>query len=296
MSSGLLKSLGVQMVEYDDERADALKWVKCFYPTAADDELPRSISEFSRAMENDFCADNCLGLLKCKTHGYIRRPAYDKLRQQYYIVCAPCPQASSERDQNQVVARVECSGIPERFKDATFDTFTVMGVPGNVGVAKSMAEECAKKDFSLILGGAPGTGKTHLAVAMAKVQLAKGKSVIFSPIINLLNNLKKGFEEGNVDVIMDSVRKAGFVVLDDFGAQKDTDWVVEYVFGLIDDRYCAKRPTVITTNAENEVQFVKMIKDRGYQIYTRIQEHGCEHWMHGCKNFRSLVRQKNLGI
>lgn len=280
------------MPAYDSERYEILSWVQEFHPAAFEDELPSNLLDFRNAKERDNCADKCPGLARCKTGGYIPRPVYANIYHRYVIAFAPCPQATTERTQDQIVKSVESAGIPERFVDATFENYETLGLEGNLAAGKSIAMECAERDLSLILGGAPGTGKTHLAVAMAKVQLAKGKSVAFVPVISLLEAIKNGFSEGNSAKIMNAMKTASFVVLDDLGAQRDSEWNTEYIFGLIDDRYRAKLATVITTNATDMTQLAKMAgAERGHQICGRMKESGHEHWMKGCKDYRNKARQ-----
>lgn len=278
----------------DAERFLILKWVQGFYPTAAEDQLPRDLAEFRNAKDRDFCADRCPGIHRCAIHGYVAKPVFADIYKRYVIVYEPCQNASAERQQSQIVKCVESSGIPERYKDATFENYESLSLPGNVAAAKSVAMECAEKGFSLVLGGTPGTGKTHLACAMAKIQLAKGKSVVFVSVISLLNDIKSGFDNGQSQQIIDTLGKAGVVILDDLGAQKDSDWVTETLFNLIDVRYATKKMTVITTNATSMEQLATIATERGPQICSRMRENGHEHWMKGCKDYRSKVRQNNL--
>jgi DNA replication protein DnaC len=107
----------------------------------------------------------------------------------------------------------------------------------------------------LVLTGSFGSGKTHLAAAIAHHQQARGVEVMFVTAPDLLDYLRLTFNP-NAPVTFDQrfqmVRNAPFLVLDDLGTEGTSSWAKEKLFQIIDYRYLTRRPTVITTSKRIE--------------------------------------------
>lgn len=103
----------------------------------------------------------------------------------------------------------------------------------------------------LLLTGAYGCGKTHLAAAIANARLAEGYTAVFMTVPDLLDHLRSAFSptsETGYDELFEQLRNTPLLVLDDLGAQSSTPWAQEKLFQLLNHRYNALLPTVITTN------------------------------------------------
>jgi len=107
----------------------------------------------------------------------------------------------------------------------------------------------------LILKGGYGCGKTHLAAAIANYQVEHGGAVLFVVVPDLLDYLRATYAPNSAvtfDERFESVRSAPLLILDDLGAHSSTPWAQEKLYQVLNFRYNAQLPTVITTNAELE--------------------------------------------
>lgn len=109
----------------------------------------------------------------------------------------------------------------------------------------------ARPEGWLLLAGPYGSGKTHLAAAIAHEVVGRGDSAIFLVAPDLLDHLRSAFSpnaESDFDERFETVREVPLLVLDDLGAQSATPWAKEKLFQLLNHRYVARLPSVITTN------------------------------------------------
>ena len=104
----------------------------------------------------------------------------------------------------------------------------------------------------LVLAGPTGTGKTHLAVAIAWEWFEDGFSVIFARMDDLLDDLRAGYENSTYRKRLEAIRRCELLVLDDLGAEDTKDWAAEKVDRIIDWRYINRLPLVVTTNARGD--------------------------------------------
>ena len=105
----------------------------------------------------------------------------------------------------------------------------------------------------LVLVGPSGCGKTHMAAAIAGRCVEKGQAALFMVVPDLLDHLRAAYQpdaESGYDELFEMVRNAPVLILDDLGVQSTTPWVEEKLFQLINHRYSAQLPTVITTNLD----------------------------------------------
>ncbi|NLE45657.1 MAG: ATP-binding protein [Chloroflexi bacterium] len=107
----------------------------------------------------------------------------------------------------------------------------------------------------LVLRGGYGCGKTHLAAAIANACIDRGDPVLFTTIPDLLDHLRAAFSptsDVRYDARFENVRTVPLLILDDLGTESSTPWAQEKLFQIINYRYNARLPTVITTNHELE--------------------------------------------
>jgi DNA replication protein DnaC len=144
--------------------------------------------------------------------------------------------------------------------DKTFDTFSLdrptlsQEELSALQSAYRHAQEYAENPQGwLLFQGNYGSGKTHLAVAIANYRLEHGESVLFMTVPDLLDHLRNTFApsaETQYDELFERVRNSPLLVLDDLGAESATPWAQEKLFQLINHRYLHRYHTVITTNVE----------------------------------------------
>jgi DNA replication protein DnaC len=107
-----------------------------------------------------------------------------------------------------------------------------------------------KPEGWLVLLGPYGSGKTHLAAAIANHRASQGFPVMFVVVPDLLDHLRATFSPDSTtryDQRFEDVRTIPLLVLDDLGTQATTPWVREKLYQLLNHRYNAALPTVITT-------------------------------------------------
>jgi DNA replication protein DnaC len=145
----------------------------------------------------------------------------------------------------------------ELLRNMTFDNFDHkrLELPSeqrqNLRQAYDLAVEFARSPEGwLIFQGVNGCGKTHLAAAIANYQVAQGKPVLFVVVPDLLDHLRSTFSPDSkisYDEFSEKLKETPLLILDDFGEQSATPWAQEKLYQLINYRYNARLPMVVTT-------------------------------------------------
>lgn len=105
----------------------------------------------------------------------------------------------------------------------------------------------------LVLTGPSGCGKTHLAASIANRQIDRGSAIFFTFVPDLLDHLRSTFgptSEVSYDELFETVRSAPLLILDDFGSHWSTPWAQEKLYQIINYRYSANSPTIITLGSD----------------------------------------------
>jgi DNA replication protein DnaC len=143
------------------------------------------------------------------------------------------------------------------YSDKTFELFRLRSelsrdeqsnLENALQLAKNFAEQ--PQDFLMFTGG-HGSGKTHLAAAIANYQAKLSHPVMFVVVPDLLDYLRSAFDSAaqtSFDRRFDEIRSTPLLVLDDLGAEAATPWAREKLYQIINHRYVAHLPTVITTS------------------------------------------------
>ena len=169
----------------------------------------------------------------------------------------PCSCRQQERMAKRVRALQERSSLAT-LQRLTFETF----IPEPSHLAPPIAynvhrafDTCSyyaqEPEGWLVITGTYGCGKTHLAAAIANARVAMGEPAIFMVIPDLLDHLRAAYNpqsETRYDDLFEQLRSTPLLILDDLGTQSSTPWAQEKLFQLLNHRYSARLPTVITTN------------------------------------------------
>jgi len=134
-------------------------------------------------------------------------------------------------------------------------------------VAKDIARGNLSWGNILVLAGPTGVGKTHLALATAWEWFEDGFTVLFARVDDLLDHLRQGYDDGSYHQRLELVRRCQLLVLDDLGTEHAKDWAGEKIDRIVDWRYIARIPLVVTTNAKSE--------DLAPRVASRLSDHNC---------------------
>ncbi len=173
----------------------------------------------------------------------------------------PCDCQLAAREDSRLDRLRQASNLGQLGR-MTFDSFVPEGygllpqVRDNLHRAYEMALAYAREPQGwLILKGRYGCGKTHLAAAIANRQIEQGRPAIFMVVPDLLDYLRAAYRpdaDASYDDQFNAVRNVPLLILDDLGTQSSTPWAQEKLFQLLNHRYNARLPTVITTNRDLE--------------------------------------------
>lgn len=190
--------------------------------------------------------EHCRGLEQC---GNADMPGYsvsvEVAGQVLYFPQQPCRYLRAQREQERAQSMLLSSRVPQRYRRMTFANYRV--TPANQE-AYSKALAAAEGTQGLMLSGGPGTGKTHLAMAVANARISAGRPAVFVTVPELMDDLRQAMRDDRESELMDVITECELLILDDLGAENATDWVMERLFLLINSRYMHNLQTVVTSN------------------------------------------------
>ena len=192
----------------------------------------------------------------CKGKGWLRHdvpfghPDFGKV--------VPCQCTAKEFEQERLIRLERYSNLGPLTR-LTFDNLLPRGRSSDPQNQERFAKCCQiARAFAenpkgwLVLSGPSGCGKTHLAAAIANSRLKGGNSVFFVIVPDLLDHLRTTFSPSSdvaYDELFERVRNSPLLVLDDLGSQSSTPWAEEKLFQILNHRFNAELPTVVTVNS-----------------------------------------------
>jgi DNA replication protein DnaC len=168
-------------------------------------------------------------------------------------VAHPC--RCREHRVSRAVSRRMGSGIPKRFRGVSFDRKPICDLDPFVlrhvqGFLRRLGEHL-EAGRGLWFYGDVGTGKTSLAMLVSKAAIEAGHSVAIYSVPRLLAEIKETYDQDSGDSCMQLFRRlcaVDLLHLDDLGAERPTEWVLEQLYSIVNERWQNQRSIMVTTN------------------------------------------------
>jgi DNA replication protein DnaC len=176
----------------------------------------------------------------------------------------------------------EQASIPEHYQDKTFGTWRSdtpqqkQACEAAWFYADRFKQQARKLGRCMLLTGNMGTGKTHLACAIAHELVARGNSVRFTTATEMLDRIRATYDSKNrtetKHAALSAFADVDLLIVDELGMSWGTDSEKLELFAIFNSRYNTRRPTLICTNAAPEEVRTML----GERIYDRLTEQGCD--------------------
>jgi DNA replication protein DnaC len=156
---------------------------------------------------------------------------------------------------NRVQSRKIGTGIPKRFRGVSFERKPICDMdPALLREMRKFVREIGENlnhGRGLWFFGDVGTGKTSLAMLVSKAALEAGRSVAIYSVPRLLADIKDTYEDDSgrsYTDLFDRLCEVDLLHLDDLGAEKRTEWVLEQLYSIVNERWQNERSIVVTSN------------------------------------------------
>ena len=208
------------------------------------EEIERHLDEL---VEIERAQDLCRGCTgeSCKQVSQGMIPVVDTSYGRFCHALRPCKHERNRREKLRIARLFSSARIPRAYEGDTFADYTV--TDGNRKAVES-ARWVLDGGSGVFLYGVRGTGKTKLAAIIANERARAGHPVLFASVPDLMADIRASFASGGTSERVQAVKETPFLVLDDLGAEKMTEWVGEQLFCIVNHRYNEKLPTVVTSN------------------------------------------------
>ena len=250
--------------------ANALPKIESDLPEPSHKTLAERVAEEAALCKK--CKGECL-----KEQDRWRIPEIEFEYEQEIVSYYTCKYGLQRKMQRELEDKFRSARIPLRYLGKTIDDY-------NVDKSNRVAVEFAKNaliaPFGAYFFGECGTGKTFLAAVIAQEFMRAGKSVLFAKVPSLLDDIKATFNGNGTELdLLDELRAANLVVLDDFGMEKSTQWGGATLCKILDMRYDNPTArTIITSNMSPEdlAKHLNNASDgknlNGSRIFDRLRE------------------------
>lgn len=165
------------------------------------------------------------------------------------------------------------SVIPRRYRGVSFDRAPVTELSPNVvrpvrDFVRNI-DERIERGPGLWIFGDVGTGKTSLAMIASKEAIKRGYSVAIYSVPKLLAEIRGTYDTGSYGRLFEQLVTIDLLHLDDLGAEKQTEWVLEQLYSLVNERYEQERAMVVTSNVTEAGELEDQI---GKRTISRLME------------------------
>ncbi len=169
--------------------------------------------------------------------------------------------------------------LGRRFSRRTFATFEERpGTEEALRLCRDLVDRYQawrEEGKGILLVGGVGSGKTHLAAACVRGLTAQAIPCLFVPVPEYLDRLRLSYRKDHQDTeqVEHEAASVAVVVLDDLGSERSPsdergDWARERLYVLVNSRYEALRPTIITTNCDRDALEARL----GARLVDRLDE------------------------
>lgn len=241
-------------------------------------DIEKRAAENIKAVQGDYIVDGLLYCGKCKTPKQCRVELLGETITPYCL--CKCEVEKMEREEEERkrlefvdrIKEMRRVGFPdEEMKGWTFDKDD--GVNAHItSVARKYVEhfdEMRENGKGLLLYGDVGTGKTFIAACIANALIEKGFPCLVTNFARLINTIS-GMYDGKQEYI-DGLNRFALLVIDDLASERDTEYMNEIVFNIINSRYNAGLPLIITTNL-TATELKNTADIRKQRVYSRLFE------------------------
>lgn len=179
-----------------------------------------------------------------------------------------------EEMQEKIRALSNRNGIPQKFKNSTFENYDPSDNLIAFNKTKQFVEDFPKSK-SLLLTGPVGTGKTHLVAAVINSLNKKLYSTYFGNIVDIISFIRSTYTKDSTlsedEAISIITTQVDLIVIDDLGKENSSENTFYLLYQLINKIYENEKSVIITTNFNGQ-QLEGKLGERGKAIVSRITE------------------------
>jgi DNA replication protein DnaC len=181
-----------------------------------------------------------------------------------------CPCESEEVE--HATLKQQITYRQQGIKDKQYLSYTFENSEIDLPIAKKYCDNWGKYyegNIGLQFMGEPGNGKTYIAACIANRLINDGHTVLMANVLWYLEQLH--FKNDNSAEFLNSLQNYDLMIIDDFGAMRESEYRIEQMYNIIDTRYRAKKPLIITTNLSLE-DYKNETNMNLKRIYDRLSE------------------------